>query len=114
MAVIETQAFLTEAKSPTVQGLAGYSAASKQYIAFVGRMAQQAQRLLALLDEAQMVETDDAVRAHFEGIRQKLKAAIRESNELQQAMREMYEALREFKQEDASLRVTAAQAGYTV
>lgn len=112
--VPETQAYLTEAKTPTVIGFGGFTTATKQYLSFVGRMVQQAQKELALLEEAHMVEPDVDLAKTFEATKMKLKAMIREGAALQKALAEMHKAGREWKVEDASMRAAAAPLGYTV
>jgi paraquat-inducible protein B len=103
---IETQGYLNEAKTPTVQGYNAFNTATQQYMEFGARMRQEAQKLVGLLDLAQMTETDANVLAHFETIRQKLNAVIREGGEMTTALREMHQALREFRQYDQALRTT--------
>jgi hypothetical protein len=112
--VSETQAYLAEAKIPSVVATVAVRGATKLYATTVGDMERQAALFAQLLQSAEIAEPDDALRGRFEEGFQKLGALVRQANEIERQMREVVRTYREFKDWDTRLRELAGSLGYTV
>ena len=110
----DTQAYLTEAKSPTVLTPATAQGATKTYAGLVGDLNREMGLLAKLLQAAEIAEADVGLRGQFAEGFQKLGALDRASTELQRIMREVIGTYRDFADWEARMRSVAGPLGYTV
>jgi hypothetical protein len=112
--VIETQAYLDEAKTPAVISPAEVEAAVKAFVASGAKVGQEAQLLARLLQAVAIAEPDAGLRGLMEEGFQKVGALQRESRTAETALRNVVLILREFSEWDARFRAKAAELGYVV
>lgn len=110
----ETQAYLDEAKNPSVIGLAELRNGVKAAVPLMARAAEQATLLARLMAEAEIVEPNPEVEGKFEESMQRLRAVKRIHGEIERQMRDYVQAWKAWKALDTELRALASQAGYTV
>ena len=113
----ETQAYLDEAKTPSIVPLIGsgsLAAGSKAFAKRAGEAMQQIARLEAALQMSEIVEDNDELSALYEMQTQRLAAMRRSLEEHHRAARALRLQLRDFHVDDALMRVKALAAGYTV
>lgn len=98
----ETKAYLAEATAPSLLG-AKVQKESLAFLDLTGRLDQQAALWLRLLQAAEITETDEALRGHFEEHTQTLRALRREVSEAEREFRQATQALQQFERVAARL-----------
>lgn len=112
--VAQTQAFLSEAKAPSVAKPADVMSAVAAFVASGAQVGQQAAKLAQLLQAAEIAEPDEGLRRLMEEGFQKLGALQREAGEAEHALREVVGVLRQIQEWNTRFRAEAAALGYTV
>lgn len=109
----ETQAYLTETKSPTITPTQ-VKATLKTLLAGIGNYQAELATEIRLLNAALFAETDLTVIAQLELMSQTLGALRREISELENQARDVAQPLDQWVTYDAAFRAVAAPLGYTV
>lgn len=112
--VAETQAYLDEAKSPSLQTLGDMRAALKAFATEYSKFERQVAYLSQRLKDAEITEPDPEVVGKFEIGFQKLGAMRRQISEAERYLRGLYHSGKEFREWDQDLRVICEEKGYTV
>lgn len=108
-----TQTYLDASATPTVAAPAALLAGIATATATASQLGQQAAILRAALQQAQILEEDEALRAQFEPLLQTFGAMERQYTELSRHLTEAVTAVRQWQRLDAELRTAATALGYT-
>lgn len=113
--VVETQAYLNEAKTPTVIAPAAVKSAIKAWVPNGGKVGQQANLWARLLQDSELEEPDDALSGLYEEAFNIFSAMRRLTGEIELKQRQLIALYKgQFTPLDARMRVIAATLGYTV
>lgn len=110
----DTQAYLTESRTPTVISPAQIKTASRTYADKIGDASRQTAQQLKLLQAAEIAEADEGLRQQMEEGFQKLNALARAEANIQREIRSAVATYREFLEWDTRFRTVAEGLGYTV
>lgn len=112
--VTETQAYLDEAKNPSVIDAAALVIALRAFAPTAGDVIQQSGRLARLLQDSELIEADAQLVGKYEEIFQKFQAMRRVAGEIERSTRALINTWRDWSKLDAELRVRASELGYMV
>ena len=112
--VPETQAFIDELNTPTVNTKAQVRVAMKPFQVEVNDMCQQLARTRRLLGESEMEEPSDAIRSKFEGFDDSLRTGERLLTEIHKVIRETERHFRAMVVAENEIKDLAEAEGYTV